>query len=69
MFWLFTQYGVDQVLDCEELLYFMPEFVGLDGCGFAFGLEFGTLRLPGFYGKGFMEAVQFALGQVEAVEF
>ena len=69
MFWPFMQYGVDQVLDCEDLLHFMPEFVGLGGCGFAFCLEFDALRLPGFYGKGFMEAGEFALSQVEAAEF
>ena len=47
----------------------MPELVGLDGCVFAFGLEFGAFRLPSFYGKGFIKATQLALGQVEAAEF
>ena len=47
----------------------MPEFVGLGGCGFAFGLEFGAFCLPGFYGEGFMEAGEFTFGQVEAAEF
>ena len=69
LFWLFTQYGVDQVLDCEELLYFMPELVGLGGCGFAFCLESGAFCLPCLYGKGFTVSGQFALGQVEAAEF
>ena len=69
MFWLLVQDSIDQVLNCEELLYFMPEFIGLGGCGFAFCLEFGTLRLPGFYGKGVMETGEFALGQVVAAEF
>ena len=69
VFMALVQDGVDQVLDCDELLYLMPEFVGLGGCGFAFCLELGAFFLPVFYGKGFMEAVQFALGQVEAAEF
>ena len=47
----------------------MPELVSLSGCGFAFGLEFDTLCLPGFYGKGFIVPGQFTLGQVEAAEF
>ena len=69
IFLLLVQDGVDQVLDSNELLYLMPELVGLGGCGFAFGLEFGALRLPGLYGKGFIKATQLALGQVEAAEF
>ena len=47
----------------------MPELVGLDGCAFAFGSEFSTFCLPGFYGKGFIVSGQFSLGQVEAAEF
>ena len=69
MFWLFMQDGVNQVPNCEELLYFMPELIGLGGCSFAFGLKFGAFRLPSFYGKGFIKATQLALGQVEAAEF
>ena len=69
MFMALVQDGVDQVLDCDELLYLMPELVGLGGCGFAFGSEFGALRLPGLYGKGFIKATQLALGQVVAAEF
>ena len=62
MFWLLVQDSIDQVLDCEELLYFMPELVGLGSCSFAFCLKFGTLRLPGFYGKCFIVSGKFALG-------
>ena len=66
---LLMQDGIDQVVDCDELAHLLPELVSLSGCGLAFGLEFDTLCLPGFYGKGFMEAGQFSLGQVEAAEF
>ena len=62
MFMILMQDSVDQVVDCDDLLYLMPELVGLGGCGFAFCLEFAGLCLPGFYGKGFMEAGEFALG-------
>ena len=62
MFMALVQDGVDQVLDSNELLYLMPELVGLGGCGFAFGSEFGTLCLPGFYGKCFIVSGKFALG-------
>ena len=57
------------MLNCEELAHLLPELVGLGGCGFAFGLEFGALRLTGFYRKGVMETGEFAFGQVEAAEF
>ena len=66
---LLMQDGIDQVLDCDELLYLMPEFVGLGGCGFAFCLELGAFFLPVFYGKGFTVPGEFSLGQVEAAEF
>lgn len=62
MFMALVQDGVDQVLDCDELLYLMPELVGLGGCGFAFGSEFGTLCLPVFYRKRFTVSDQFARG-------
>ena len=64
-----VQDTIDQVLDCDELAHLLPELVSLSGCGLAFGLEFGTLCLPGFHGKVFMEAGQFSLGQVVAAEF
>ena len=69
VFWLLMQYGVDQVLDCDELPHLTPKFVGLGGCGFAFCLESGAFCLPCLYGKGFTVPVQFAFGQVEAAEF
>ena len=69
VFMALVQDGVDQVLDSDKLAHLVPEFVGLGGCGFAFGLEFGTLCFPGFYGKGFTVPGEFTFGQVEAAEF
>lgn len=63
------QDSVDQVLNCDELLYLMPKLLGLGGCGFAFCLEFGALCLPGFYWKWFTIPGEFAFGQVVAAEF
>ena len=64
-----VQYSVDQVLDCDKLAHRLPELVSMGGCGFAFCVEFGAFFFPVFYGKGFMEAGQFALGEVVVAEF
>ena len=69
MFMALVQDGVDQVVDCDEFPYLMPELVGLGGGCFAFLLKPPALCLPGFYREGFMEAGEFTFGQVEAAEF